>query len=182
MRERRRQPPGAGGFAIGARDGDDGHALRRVAVERGGHPAGLRFQAGQAGHGRASGQAGQRSLRFFGRGGRLHQAGRSALRQRGGHEAPPVGRRAGPGDEAVSRLHLAAVGAQLAAHALAQPLGGFFGRAQVRDGGVSQGHHMDSSAASLTICGLTFRSGCTPSVRSACSVTRLNRGAATRPP
>jgi hypothetical protein len=35
----------------------------------------------------------------------LDQAGRGALRQRGGHVLAAVGRGAGPGDEAIARAH-----------------------------------------------------------------------------
>src|SRR5207253_7128964 len=94
---------------------------------------------------------------------------------RRGNVFAPVGRRAGPRDEAVTLLDVAAVAVERARDARVQPLRGFVGAAQVQ-------HQNDSSAAFTTICGFTFMSGCTPIMRSVCCTVALNTGAATSPP
>ena len=64
---------------------------------------------------------------------------------------------------------------QRAGDPAAQPLGGFLGTVEFE-------HQNDSSTACTTICGLTFMSGCTPSMRRVCCTVALNTGAATSPP
>src|SRR5690606_33369391 len=77
-----------------------------------------------------------------------------------------------PGDEAVTCSQLAAVAQQITSHTFVQPLGDLNGLLQAL-------HQNDSSTASVTICGLTLISGCTPKTRRVCCTVSLNKGAAT---
>ena len=106
------------------------------------------------------------------------QAGRSTALKRICHMGAAIGGSTGPGDEAVSRLHTAAVRLQSTRDARAQPRHGFSRLVQGGQGGC----HSDSSTGLATIWGLTAMSGCTFIMRRVCCTTSLNTGAATRPP
>ena len=115
-----RGPPGGGGFAIGAGAGDHAQGLGRLAVESRGDQASLAFEARQRGHAGVHKSVGLDAIV-------LHQAGGGAGRQGLRHELATITRIAGPGDEGITRLHGAAVGAQGAGGPLLQPAGGGFG-------------------------------------------------------
>ena len=62
----------------------------------------------------------------------VHQASRCTCGQCGGHELAAIHRVTRPGDEAVTRLHAAAVGVQRAGDLGSQPTGGSLGRCECR--------------------------------------------------
>ena len=125
--ERLRRPPRGARLAVGAGAGDHAQAPAGRAIVGVGHGAGRRLQPRQRGDAGIFEAEGGGAFVF-------HQAGRGAGRQRGGHETPAVGGRAGPGHETVARLHGAAVAAQRGGDARAQPLRGVLGRVQPGDG------------------------------------------------
>ena len=176
LRQGLRQPPGTRGLAVGAGHSQHGQVFARALVPGVGDRTGQRLErrhAGQAAWVLARILRQQRSpgVGTFG----FEQAGARTLRQRGLQVLASVGGGTGPGDEGIPRTDLAAVGAQIARDALAQP-------ARHQDRVVQGRHQNDSSTALATICGLTAMSGCTPSRRSVCCTVSLKTGAATSPP
>jgi hypothetical protein len=134
-RQRLRHPPGGRGLAVGPGDRDDIELLARVAEKAAGDVAGGRLQATQRGDPRLAVEAHARGAVG------LHQAGDRAGADRVGHVDPPVAGVAGPGDEGVAGLRLAAVADQAARLAQQQP--GMRGLARVEDG--QAGAHLRSS-------------------------------------
>ena len=166
-------PPGRRGLAVGAGDGDDVQRVGGLAEEGRGDLAGAGLQAGQR---RDAGIGEAEALDI----GVFHQAGGGAGGERGGDVLAAVAGITGPGDEGVTRLHLAAVGAQRAGAPFGQPAGRGLGRLQSR-----QHQKLSSTGTAFwlaTIWLFTSRSGATPSRRSVCAVTWLNTGPATLPP
>ena len=92
--------------------------------------------------------------------------------------APRIVAAARPGQEGVTRPHLAVVSAQRVRTPGPEPICGSRGRRQV------QHQKLSTSAAPgwKTIWGLTSMSVGTPIMRSVCWTTWLNTGAATSPP
>ena len=92
--------------------------------------------------------------------------------------APRIMAAARPGQESVTRPHLAVVGAQRASPPGPEPICGSRRRRQV------QHQKLSTSAAPgwNTIWGLTSMSVGTPIIRRVCCTTWLNTGAATSPP
>ena len=169
--QRLRRPPGRRGLAIGAGAGDDIERLTGLLEEGVGDRAGGGFQPRQGGDACIVEGIGVQAVA-------LDQAGRGAGLQRAGDEAAAVGGGARPGDEAIAGAHLAAVGGDGAGDPGAQPAGGGVGGLEGVDGHAQK----LSCTALVVICGLTSRSGATPSMRRVCCTTWLNTGAATSPP
>ena len=141
-RQRLRQPPGRRCFAIGAGDRQHLQGLAGLFIVGVGHPGGLGLEAGHASQRFWVGAL--QHVQPWGVSSFFHEASFGTLRQGLRQVTPAIGSRTRPGNEAVTRLHQAAVGAQLARHARAQPAGRFLSAVQ----GL---HQNDSSTAWATI-------------------------------
>ena len=149
-RQRLRQPPGRRCFAIGTGDRQHLQGVAGVLIVGVSHPSGLHLQVGHAGQALLVGVLQNVQPRCVS--GLFHQASTGALRQGLCQVTPPIGGCTRPGDETVTLLHQSAVGAQLARHARAQPVGRLLSAVQ-------GAHQNDSSTALATIWGLTAMSG-----------------------
>ena len=169
------QPPGGGGLAVGAGDG------HHRAAARSGRPrnrcaigAGQVLQVGDAAI-RASSKPKLATWWSSTRQALAPACSAAATKRRASFGI------AGPGQEGIARADLAAVGAQPAGDARAQPLRRGVGMGQVQ-AVRHQKLSLRRTALLAMICGVTARSGGTPIRRSVCCTTWLNTGAATAPP
>ena len=118
-----RQPPSGRRFTVGARDRQHLQSLAGLLIVSVSHPTCLGFELGHAGEFVGADfvlQRGQpRRIALF-----FHQAGTGPLRQSLRQKSTPIGRCAGPSDESITLLDLAAVSTKCTGHTGAQPRGG----------------------------------------------------------
>ena len=162
--KRLREPPGGRRLAVGAGDGD---ARRSRSARRAEEAAAIgpvaRLQLRVAR--RCASRSKPKASHALG----LDEARDGARRERRGTIAAPVGGGAGPGDEArrPARRWRLSRAARRVTRACSQPRG-FGGAGEFAASEASP----PRPACRPTICGLTFRSGCTPSMRSVCCTDR----------
>ena len=177
--QRMGQPPGGGGFAIGAGDGQHIQGFAGVSVVGRRNRTAVAAQSRIGSHtltasrcvfhwvGADQGVPGETFL--------LNQTGTRAPRHDLWHMAAAIAARTRPSQKAVTRTHLPAVAVQLCAATLVQPLRSLLG-------GVQSGHQNDSGSALAMTWGRTATSGWMPIMRRVCCTVWLNTGAATSPP